>query len=91
MRISNTFMRLFGQSPFKPLQGHMREVVKCANQVPALFEALYAGDQGKVEETRDEIFRLENAADAIKNELRAHLPKSVFSTRSPRRCNNMPR
>ena len=59
MRISNTFMRLFGQSPFKPLQGHMREVVKCANQVPKLFEALYAGDQGKVEEARDGVRALE--------------------------------
>ncbi len=78
MRSANPFLRLFGQSPFKPLQEHMREVVRCANLVPGLLDALSSGDPGKVEAIRDEICLLENSADAIKNELRAHLPKSIF-------------
>ncbi len=50
----------------------------CADQVPGLFDALCAGDEKKIREVRDEIFALENEADEIKNELRSHLPKSLF-------------
>ncbi|MFQ5973916.1 MAG: TIGR00153 family protein [Alphaproteobacteria bacterium] len=78
MRTTNPLFRLFGQSPFKPLQEHMRLAVRCAEEVPGLFEAVCAGDQEKVEAIRDEIFSLENSADAVKNELRAHLPRSLF-------------
>lgn len=71
-------MKMFGQSPFKPLQAHMRVVVGCANQVPGLFEAVHDEEKDKVEEIRERISGLENDADAIKNELREHLPKSIF-------------
>jgi predicted phosphate transport protein (TIGR00153 family) len=56
----------------------MRIVVQCADQVPAIMEALCQGNGETVRSTRDEIFRLENRADGIKNELRAHLPKRLF-------------
>lgn len=75
---NNPFASLFGRSPFKPLQEHMRTVKKCAAQVTNLFEALCEGDQEKLEVIKDRIFALENEADTIKNELRAHLPKSLF-------------
>ena len=75
---SSPFASLFGRSPFKPMQEHMRTVKRCAAQVTKLFQALCDGDQEKVEEIKDRIFELENEADAIKNELRAHLPKSLF-------------
>lgn len=71
-------MKMFGQSPFKPLQEHMRVVVDCANQVSGLFEAVHSGDKDRVEEIREKIYGLENKADDIKNELREHLPKSMF-------------
>jgi predicted phosphate transport protein (TIGR00153 family) len=76
--MTNPLLKLFGQSPFKPLQEHMRVVVRCANEVPGLFEALCADDDKKIQEIRDEIFILENDADEIKNRLRSHLPKSMF-------------
>ena len=72
------FVKMFGQSPFKPLQEHMRVVVDCANNVPGLFEAVHGDDKEKVEEIREQIYELENEADGIKNELREHLPKSMF-------------
>jgi len=75
---TNPLLKLFGQSPFKPLQEHMRVVVQCANEVPNLIEALCQDQDDVLRTTRDEIFRLENAADDIKNELRAHLPKRLF-------------
>ncbi len=78
MAANNPFTSLFGRSPFKPMQEHMRTVKKCTAQMPKLFEALCDGDQEKLEAVKDKIFELENEADTIKNELRAHLPKSLF-------------
>jgi predicted phosphate transport protein (TIGR00153 family) len=78
MQTTNPLLKLFGHSPFKPLQEHMRVVVQCANEVPKMIEAQCQNDSATVRATRDEIFRLENAADDIKNELRAHLPKRLF-------------
>jgi predicted phosphate transport protein (TIGR00153 family) len=78
MAMSNPLLRLFGQSPFGPLQEHMRVVVQCAEQVPGIFDALCIGDEQKISTIRDEIFALENKADEIKNELRSHLPKSLL-------------
>ena len=69
---------LFGRSPFKPMQEHIGIVVECASQVPSLFEALCAGDHEKVVAAKDRIFELEEQADNIKNQLRAHLPKSLL-------------
>jgi predicted phosphate transport protein (TIGR00153 family) len=46
--------------------------------VPDLFEALCAGNEKKIRDIRYEIFALENKADEIKNELRSHLPKTLF-------------
>ena len=78
MARGSTFAGLFGRSPFKPMQEHMRTVKKCSAQVTKLFEALCDGDQKKVETIKNKIFELENEADRIKNQLRSHLPKSLF-------------
>ena len=78
MSSSNTFSKLFGQSPFTALQEHMRVVLECAREVQPLIEALSAGDQERVVELKDRIFEREAEADRIKHELRAHLPKSLF-------------
>jgi len=75
---SSAFTNLFGRSPFKPMQEHIGVVARCAAQVPELFEALSAGDQERVVAIKDEIYQLEKQADDIKNELRAHLPKSLL-------------
>jgi uncharacterized protein len=78
MAPTNPISMLFGQSPFGPLQEHMRVVVECANEVPGLIRALCDGDATALDASRDGIFALENSADAIKNELRAHLPRRLF-------------
>ena len=78
MVIKNPLMQLFGQSPFKPLQAHICVVIDCANEVPGIFEAALDHDLPKVELIRGRINTLESEADDIKNELRAHLPKSLF-------------
>jgi predicted phosphate transport protein (TIGR00153 family) len=75
---TNPLANLFGRSPFKPLQQHMIAAADCARLVVPLLEALCDGDQARVETIKEEIFQHEEKADSIKNELRAHLPKSLL-------------
>ena len=78
MTQKGTIPMLFGKSPFKALQKHMREAVDCASDVQPLIEALSAGDQAEVNRIKDRIFEREAEADRIKHKLRLHLPKSLF-------------
>ncbi|MGB5612174.1 MAG: TIGR00153 family protein, partial [Sedimenticolaceae bacterium] len=78
MKSTNPMAALFGKSPFKPIQQHMRVVIDCVSEVPPMFEALVAGDQAKVEAQKNLIFEKEQAADEIKNQLRGQLPKSIL-------------
>lgn len=78
MSSGNTFSRLFGQSPFVPLQTHMRVVLECAREVQPLIAALARGDEATVIKAKDRIFEREAEADRIKNELRLQLPRSLF-------------
>jgi len=78
MRTTNPIASLLGHSPFKPLQAHMRIVKECVAEVPALFDALIAGNEDALNEQKDKIFAKEGEADDLKHDLRAHLPKSLF-------------
>jgi len=78
MSSTNPFANLFGKSPFKALQVHMRVVLECAHEIPTLFDALAAGDQEAVVTVKNKIFEREAEADKIKNDLRGALPKSLF-------------
>ena len=69
---------LFGRSPIRPMQEHMHAAVECAKHVQPLFEAMAAGDSEAIAEHRRQIDKLEHKADAIKNEIRSHLPKRLF-------------
>ncbi len=69
---------LFGRSPIRPMQQHMKVSVSCARKVLPLFEAMAAGDLQAVAPVRGEIDGLEHEADAIKNEIRSHLPKRMM-------------
>lgn len=73
-----TILRLFGRSPFAPLQSHMENVARCVHKLPALCEALEKHDYFLVEQIAAEISEHEHAADLIKNNIRNHLPKSLF-------------
>lgn len=69
---------LFGKSPFFPLQEHMEHVVKCVNKLLDMFNALKAQDFEKIEILSKEISKLEHLADLAKNDIRNHLPKSLW-------------
>lgn len=73
-----SILQLFGKSPFGPLQTHMKKVHECASHVPELFDALLAGNEGRVGEVAETLSTLEHEADILKEDIRAHLPKSIF-------------
>ena len=70
--------RLFGRSPFSPLQTHMDRVSSCMSELPALFEAILAKDEEAIVQISRTISELEHQADLTKNDIRNHLPKSLF-------------
>lgn len=78
MKAPSPITALFGGSPFKPLQQHMRAVAECVAEVPGLFQALIDGDAAALQDQKGKIFAKEEAADLIRDKLRDHLPKSLF-------------
>jgi predicted phosphate transport protein (TIGR00153 family) len=70
--------KLFGRSPFAPLRMHMEKVANCVEMLIDIFDAVKKGDQAKVEDLAAKISKLEHVADMAKNDIRNHLPKSLF-------------
>lgn len=73
-----TILNLFGKSPFAPLKSHMDIVSECVHHLPPLFKFLAEGNWDKVEEISAKISKAEHNADLTKNDIRNHLPKSIF-------------
>jgi len=70
-----TIARLFGKSPFAPLQSHMDLIADCISTLPPVFEAWLHGEPSAGVQ---KISNLEQEADLIAESIRAHLPKSLF-------------
>lgn len=73
-----TILNLFGRSPFAPLQSHIEKVSGCVHLLNPLFLALEEQKYAEVEEIAQKIGELEHQADVTKNDIRNHLPKSLF-------------
>lgn len=73
-----TILSLFGRSPFAPLQSHMDKVAGCVYLVPDLFDAMQMKDYSKLSHIAAKISEYEHQADLLKNDIRNHLPKSLF-------------
>lgn len=69
---------IFVKSPFKRMREHMLKVMDSVILLNEFFGALYSDNQAEVEELREKVFGAEHAADEIKNEMRNHLPRSIF-------------
>ena len=69
---------IFVKSPFKKMREHMLKVLECVTLLPEFFEALHSGDHDQVSALREKVYEAEHAADTIKNEMRDHLPRSIF-------------
>lgn len=69
---------LFGRSPIRPMQRHIKVTVACAREVLPLFEDMAAGNADRLPVHRAKIDQLEHEADGLKHEIRRHLPKRLF-------------
>ncbi|MEH6652012.1 MAG: TIGR00153 family protein [Motiliproteus sp.] len=78
MVANSSFMNMFAQSPVKPLQQHIEKAHSCAIELIPFFEAVLAKDWVEAEKVQKKIGRLEHEADALKQYLRQHMPKSLF-------------
>lgn len=56
----------------------MNKVASCVEKLPPLFEALLSQNMDAIQAISAEISSLEHEADLTKNDIRNHLPKSLF-------------
>lgn len=73
-----SIFNMFGPSPIRPIEQHMRKVHHCAKQLHPFFEAVLNQDWVGATEIKDKIATIEKEADLIKRELRLHLPAGLF-------------
>jgi predicted phosphate transport protein (TIGR00153 family) len=76
--MANPILSLFGHSPIKPLQNHMHTVVQCVELLTPFFQAVIKEDWEAVEANYNSIAEFEGQADDQKQDIRLHLPKSLF-------------
>jgi predicted phosphate transport protein (TIGR00153 family) len=73
-----SFLNLFGPSPFTALQVHMQIVSRAVHMLEDLFSAMEMNDDTLSASLVGNIQKLEHQADIAKNDIRNHLPKSMF-------------
>jgi uncharacterized protein len=71
-------VRLLVKSPLSRVTEQMEAVVACARKVPELVARVREGNHEAVIEVAKQTSILEGRADDVKNELRHHLPTSLF-------------
>lgn len=76
--MANPILSLFGHSPIKPLQNHMHTVLQCVELLIPFFQAVIKEDWETVEASYNSIAEFEGQADNQKQDIRLHLPKSLF-------------
>lgn len=73
-----SIFNVFGPSPIRPIEQHMRKVHHCAKQLHPFFEAVLEQDWSSALSVHEKIVALEKEADLIKRDLRLHLPTGLF-------------
>lgn len=73
-----SILSMFAKSPFRPLVSHIEKVRACVDQIQPMFDALESQNYQTVEEISNLIIKLEHDADSIKDDIRNHLPQSIF-------------
>jgi predicted phosphate transport protein (TIGR00153 family) len=78
MLVSNPILKMFGRSPIKPLQQHIAKTTECVRQLMAFIAAVLNHDWQQAEICKKRVVECEHEADAMKKDIRSHLPKSLF-------------
>ncbi len=73
-----SIVKVFGRSPFLPMQMHMDKVANCVNKVPEIIQAYRQNDVENVASLSKVISRQEHEADLIKHDIRDNLPRGLF-------------
>lgn len=76
--VNSPFSELFGQSPVRPIQQHIKLAHNCAEQLLPFLEAALKGDWGLAADIQQKISDLEKQADEAKKEFHANLPNSLM-------------
>lgn len=75
---SSIFTSVFGESLITPIKRHMAVCNETAETLGAFFDAVLTGDVDQSLSLREKIAELENQADEIKREIRAHLHSGLL-------------
>ncbi len=78
MSIYNTFSKIFGRSPFKPLQEHMNKVYETVALLDPFMRAVISKDWKSATKIQEDIISHENQADHLKHQIRVNLPESLL-------------
>ena len=73
-----SIFNMFGPSPIRPIEQHMRKTYLCAKQLYPFFEAVLLQDWETATVIKEKISAIEREADLIKRDLRLHLPTGLF-------------
>ena len=73
-----TVAKLFGRSPFVPLQVHLEKVTECVDAVATLLDGMSSGAADDIEQAASVVSKLEHEADLVKNDIRNSLPRGLF-------------
>lgn len=74
----SNFMYLFYKSPFENVKKHAETVCQCAVLFPQAVEAHLNAEYTAFEQITDQVAKLESQADAIKRNIRGHMPHGVL-------------
>ena len=69
---------IIAKSPFSSISKHTEKVHETAKELRPLMEAFTAGEWNQTRTITKRIYKLEHQADQLKDEIRDHLPRSVF-------------
>lgn len=78
MAFMSSLYSVFGKSPIKPIQQHMRKVYSCVSKLDPFIEAVFVKDWSQADALQHKIVIMEHEADSLKKELRSHLPTGLF-------------
>jgi predicted phosphate transport protein (TIGR00153 family) len=73
-----SIFNVFGPSPIRPIEKHIVKAHQCAKQLLPFFEAVLVQDWETAKHIKQKIAEYEKEADAIKRDLRLHLPTGLF-------------
>lgn len=74
----SSLLNLFGKSPFKPIQEHMKKIKECVDLMLPLIEAFLQNNSEEIDRVSKQIYLKEHEADEIKNSIRDNLHSSLF-------------